>query len=164
MTVFRLQPRTCERAREWASLRLDGELSELEQALFDAHLARCVGCAAYARDVARTTEAIRSAAPQRLPEPIVLPLRRRRAGIPARALQVSTAAAAVVAAAVGLGTLFGSLGETQGTLSANSVRLSRSSIASGPSTVSDELLKVPRLAMIHAEMGIGKQRGIRIDV
>ena len=28
----------CERARFWASLRLDGELSELEGALLDAHL------------------------------------------------------------------------------------------------------------------------------
>ena len=30
----------------WASLRLDGELSELESALLDAHLGRCPDCAA----------------------------------------------------------------------------------------------------------------------
>jgi predicted anti-sigma-YlaC factor YlaD len=35
----------CERARMWASLRLDGELSELEGALLDAHLGRCAECA-----------------------------------------------------------------------------------------------------------------------
>lgn len=38
----------CARARFWASLRLDGELSELEGALLDAHLARCDPC----RDIA----------------------------------------------------------------------------------------------------------------
>src|SRR5207247_8945881 len=105
MTVFRPQPRTCERAREWASLRLDGELSELEQALLRAHLARCASCSAYARAITETTSAIRVAERQQLPEPITLPLRRRRSGIPAHALRASTAAAAVVAAAVGPGTL-----------------------------------------------------------
>jgi len=164
MTVFRPQPRTCERAREWASLRLDGELSELEHALLRAHLARCASCSAYARAISETTETIRAAEQERLPEPIALPLRRRRVGIPARSLRASTAAAAVIAAAVGLGTLFGSLGGTRAELSANAVRLSRNSIASGPSTDSDALIKTPRLAMLHAQMGIGKQRGIRIDV
>jgi len=163
MTVFRPQPRTCERAREWASLRLDGELSELEWALLEAHLARCTSCSMYARSVAETTDAIRNAEPERLQQPIALPLRRRRIGISARALQASTGAAAVLATAVGLGTLFGSLGGTQAGLSANAVRLSRSSIAAGPASESDALLKVPRLAMLKAQMGIGKQRGIRID-
>ena len=163
MTVFRPQPRTCERAREWASLRLDDELSELEGALLEAHLARCTSCSVYARTVAETTDAIRKAEPERLQQPIALPSRRHRIGIPARALQASTAAAAVLAAAVGLGTLFGSLGGTQAGLSANAVRLSRSSIGAGPATESDALLKMPRLAMLKAQMGIGKQRGIRIE-
>jgi anti-sigma factor RsiW len=41
----------------WASLRLDGELSELESALLDAHLGRCAECAAAAAafGVASTT-------------------------------------------------------------------------------------------------------------
>jgi len=34
----------CARARFWASLRIDGELSELEGALLDAHLTRCEAC------------------------------------------------------------------------------------------------------------------------
>jgi len=38
----------CARARFWASLRLDGELSELEGALLDAHLGRCDDCRAVA--------------------------------------------------------------------------------------------------------------------
>jgi predicted anti-sigma-YlaC factor YlaD len=41
-----VRPLACERARVWASLRLDGELSELEAALLDAHLGRCEECAA----------------------------------------------------------------------------------------------------------------------
>ena len=41
----------CARARFWASLRVDGELSELEGALLDAHLGRCADCSAYAAGV-----------------------------------------------------------------------------------------------------------------
>jgi predicted anti-sigma-YlaC factor YlaD len=51
----------CERARLWASLRLDGELSELEGALLDAHLARCAGCRAVAGGFVAATTALRSA-------------------------------------------------------------------------------------------------------
>ena len=163
MTALRPQPRMCERAREWASLRLDGELSELEQALLAAHLVRCESCAVYSGNVATTTEVIRTAELEPLHHPVALPLRRRRIGITARALQASTGAAAVLAAAVGLGTLFGSFGNAPSNLSTNAVRLSRSSIGAGPATESDALIKVPRLAMLKAEMGIGKQRGIRIE-
>ena len=45
----------CARARFWASLRVDGELSELEGALLDAHLGRCADCSAYAAGVTGTT-------------------------------------------------------------------------------------------------------------
>jgi predicted anti-sigma-YlaC factor YlaD len=160
MNVFRLQPRTCERSREWASLRLDSELSELEHALLDAHLARCESCAAYARAISDATLAMRSAAPVRLSEPILLPVRRR--GFPVRAVRAATATAAVVACAVGLGTLFGSLGAGSPSLSANAARLSKSNIASGPSTESDVLVRAPRLAMLKAQLGVGKQRGVGI--
>jgi predicted anti-sigma-YlaC factor YlaD len=34
----------CDRTREWISLALDGELSELEHALMEAHLQRCDSC------------------------------------------------------------------------------------------------------------------------
>jgi anti-sigma factor RsiW len=161
MRPFRVQPHACERAREWASLRLDGELSELEQALFDAHLERCPACAAYAQSIARTTEQIRTAGLQRLAHPLSLPLR-RRVTFPARALQAGTATAAALAAAVGLGTLFGAGG--QPSLSANAARLSASAIPAGPNSESDALLKLPRLAMLHAQMGVGKQRGLGLDV
>jgi predicted anti-sigma-YlaC factor YlaD len=51
----------CDRARFWASLRLDGELSELEGALLDAHLARCAGCRALADGFVASTATLRSA-------------------------------------------------------------------------------------------------------
>jgi anti-sigma factor RsiW len=63
----------CERARFWASLRLDGELSELEGALLDAHLTRCAGCRAIAQGFDASTAALRSA-PLEQHAPIVVEL------------------------------------------------------------------------------------------
>jgi predicted anti-sigma-YlaC factor YlaD len=51
----------CARARFWASLRIDGELSELEGALLDAHLGRCADCQAYEAGIAGATAALRNA-------------------------------------------------------------------------------------------------------
>ena len=68
----------CERARTWASLRADGELSELESALLDAHLGRCVQCRTFARDFEGVTGALRAAALER-PAQLALPVVRRRA-------------------------------------------------------------------------------------
>jgi anti-sigma factor RsiW len=96
----------CERAREWVSLELDGELSELEDALLRAHLGRCAACAAFASGVRTFTRELRAAPleePERVAPPAEAPKRVR-----VRALQVLVAAAAV-AAAVGLGSLAGSL-------------------------------------------------------
>ena len=41
----------CERARSRVSLGLDGELSEVEQAMLRAHVGRCAACAAFERDI-----------------------------------------------------------------------------------------------------------------
>jgi predicted anti-sigma-YlaC factor YlaD len=69
----------CERARFWASLRLDGELSELEGALLDAHAARCAGCRTVLADFAASTTALRSAPLERVaPVAVQLPRRPRR--------------------------------------------------------------------------------------
>ncbi|MFL5963180.1 MAG: zf-HC2 domain-containing protein [Gaiellaceae bacterium] len=56
----------CERPRFWTSLRLDGELSELEGALLDAHLLRCAGCRAVAESFGASTAALRSASLKRV--------------------------------------------------------------------------------------------------
>jgi anti-sigma factor RsiW len=95
----------CERAHSWVSLGLDGELSEVEQALLRLHVARCAACAGYALDLDALTRELRTA-PLARPAVAGMPQRRRSAGRPL--LQVGAAAAAVAIAA-GLGSLAGSL-------------------------------------------------------
>jgi anti-sigma factor RsiW len=56
----------CERARFWASLRLDGELSELEGASLDVHLARCAACQTVVADFGASTRALRFATFERI--------------------------------------------------------------------------------------------------
>src|SRR3954464_552019 len=87
----------CERAREWASLRADGELSELESALLDAHLCRCAPCRSFAGGAEKLTAALRAARLERpAPPAVVLPQHR-----PAlQALQAVLATAFAVAAGV----------------------------------------------------------------
>src|SRR5205809_751494 len=82
----------CERAREWASLRLDDELSEFEGALLDAHLRRCADCASYVLESGAGTAAIRGSELELLPRPVAIPLRPRR-GSAGLAPQAGAAAA-----------------------------------------------------------------------
>ena len=89
----------CERARTWASLRADGELSELEAALLDAHLGRCPACTEFAHGFEDVAGALRATRLER-PAPLALSLPRRRL----RALH--TAAAAVVVAGAGIAAFF----------------------------------------------------------
>jgi hypothetical protein len=93
MDVRTVKPltRQCERARECASLRLDDELSEFEQALVHAHLARCEPCRAFADELEATTNHIRSTPLERLEQPVALPSRRRL--VPRRPVEVAAAAA-----------------------------------------------------------------------
>ena len=94
----------CERARFWASLRLDGELSQLEGALLDAHVARCAGCQAVAEGFGASTSALRSATLEHVaPVAIDLPRSPRR-------LLASVAVAAVLV----LGVIAGGFGSEQG--------------------------------------------------
>lgn len=92
-----LTSQLCARARFWASLRLDGELSELEGALLDAHLARCAACAGVARNFGALTHEVRSRPLER-----VAPVAVRRPHSPRRVFAgVATAAVVAVAALVG---------------------------------------------------------------
>ena len=56
----------CDRARGWAALAPDGELSELERKLLQAHLLRCEECRAFADDVVTITlpEELRTGSPR----------------------------------------------------------------------------------------------------
>ena len=85
----------CARARFWASLRLDGELSELESALLDAHLARCAECCAVVAGFQGSTEGLR-AAPLVKPAPIAIP----HGGTSRRVLATVFVAAVVAVAAI----------------------------------------------------------------
>jgi hypothetical protein len=88
-----------------ASLELDGQLSQVEQALQRAHVGCCAECAAFVLDVGGLTKEIR-ATPLSRPSRAGLSARRRSSGT--RALRVGAVAAAVAIAA-GLGSLAGSL-------------------------------------------------------
>jgi anti-sigma factor RsiW len=90
----------CERAREWVSLALDGELSELEAARLRAHTERCAACAAYARTVRAATEELRAAEPE--PAAVVVPLDRSRRRRPLLHAMLPAAAVIALATATGL--------------------------------------------------------------
>ncbi len=87
----------CERARAWASLHVDGELSQLERALLDSHLASCGDCREFVACVETTTGMLRAAELEVLTEPVRLPAPRYRVG---RLVAPLAGAAAVLAAAV----------------------------------------------------------------
>ena len=84
----------CERSREWISLRLDGELSELAEKMLESHLARCAGCRAFETDATATSRLVRTAPLELLEQPIALP-RGRRLGLVRPAGAVAATAAAV---------------------------------------------------------------------
>jgi hypothetical protein len=99
-----LSPRNgrCERARQWASLRIDDERSELEDALLEKHLEGCASCSAFAARLAATAEAVR-AVPLERPE-ISYPRFERpviRLPVGRRVAIVAVAAAAALGAFVG---------------------------------------------------------------
>jgi hypothetical protein len=101
MTMMR-HPRgvLCDRARAWAALAPDGELSELERKLLGSHLDRCVACADFAFEVAAVAAELRAASLQPLRRPVSVPVWRRRQAY-AR-LRAVGAAAAVAAIALGV--------------------------------------------------------------
>jgi predicted anti-sigma-YlaC factor YlaD len=105
MRTMRTTGRRCDRAREYASLRLDGELSDFEQALLGSHLERCPSCRAFADDLVCVTERLRTAPLARPSIAVTLP---RRRTVAFRNVQVGAAAAAVFSV-VGIGALFGML-------------------------------------------------------
>jgi predicted anti-sigma-YlaC factor YlaD len=91
--------RDCERMRSLISASLDGEVSEVEQATADAHLAECGACRAYAASLAETSRMLRATPLEEMSFPIVLPSHRLRL---ARTMQLGAAAAAVAAVFLGV--------------------------------------------------------------
>jgi hypothetical protein len=93
----------CERARQWASVELDGEISTFERALLADHLGKCPECRAFSADVAGLTEALR-AAPYEPFEGVTIGRIRRRAR-----LAMTPVAVAATVAAIGLGSILASV-------------------------------------------------------
>ena len=111
--MTRVTDRGCSRAQAWASLELDGELSQLESVLLERHLERCAGCAVHVSDMRALAEALRTAPPEAPSAPVfVASSRSSRAG--ALATKVAIAAALALAAG-GLGVFAGSLGGDRAT-------------------------------------------------
>jgi predicted anti-sigma-YlaC factor YlaD len=89
----------CERARQWASIELDGELSTFERVLLRAHLAHCPPCREFRSETNGLTNALRMAPLEQLDHPIEIGRVRRLR------LRLAPAAAAMAVAAVGLGSI-----------------------------------------------------------
>src|SRR5258708_22663292 len=128
----------CARARFWASLRVDGELSELEGALLDAHLARCVDCRAFQTTAASSAGLLRSA-----PLVALTPLRVDVPRSPRRMLFGAAAAAVLVGAALLAGFVHGAIAPP--TLSESAVR-SVAIVASAETT--DQLRRLRRTSLL----------------
>jgi predicted anti-sigma-YlaC factor YlaD len=90
----------CERARQWASTEVDGELSSFERVLLHAHLDACASCSEFSSTISGLTKALREARLEQLEAPIAIGRPRRRAR-----LRLAPAAAAMAVAAVGLGSI-----------------------------------------------------------
>src|SRR3954451_25404680 len=93
----------CERARQWVSLRIDDELTELEDALLQKHLEACGPCRSFAARLKATTDLLRQT-PQEQPQIEYAPRARRPAGFPVG----RRVAIAAIAAAAALGSFVGS--------------------------------------------------------
>ena len=88
----------CDQVRELVSASLDHELSELNAARVQSHLAVCAACRTYAAGAAEASRLLRQTPLEEMSVPIVVPGRRLAV---ARKLQVAAAAAAL-AVTVGL--------------------------------------------------------------
>jgi putative zinc finger protein len=96
-------PEACNRTRQHVSLRLDTQLSELEIAVMEHHLARCPACRSFADELKGVTEALRDADLVEPPIHFELPHRPARVGMS----RAGTAAAAAILVAVAIGGVAG---------------------------------------------------------
>ncbi len=96
----------CARAREWSSLRADGELSELERLLLRRHLSRCASCRDFAGQLQTTTQLLRAAPVERPSRSLAPEVRSTR---PRRRRYRIAVAAGFVAIAAATGGVVGSI-------------------------------------------------------
>ena len=92
----------CNRARQWISLEVDGDVSQIERAMLANHLDGCQTCRVFASDVSAFHRMLSETPMEALSRPIELP-RRARTFAFSRVAVVAPAAAAIVALGVGVG-------------------------------------------------------------
>jgi predicted anti-sigma-YlaC factor YlaD len=127
----------CTRARFLASLRIDGELSELEGVLLDGHLAACDGCREAADGFAAAARMLRAEPPVTV-APVVIQLKRT----PRRAF-----ATVAVAAVVLLGVIAG--GVVRGEVSRETASIPHAvAIVAGAETA-DQLRRLRRPTLLN---------------
>lgn len=95
-----VRPVTCERARQFATLDLDGELSLFERGILDRHLRRCASCAGYDHTIKGFTEQIRTTPLEQIRLASIGPRSRWSVPLVGRSI-------AAMAAVVAFGTWFG---------------------------------------------------------
>src|SRR5215218_6834801 len=88
----------CDRAREWATAEVDGELSRFELVLLRAHLDACPSCREFHTAIGGITKTLRATPPERLERTVEVTRLRRRLRP-----RLAPAAAAMAVAAVVLG-------------------------------------------------------------
>lgn len=101
MRMRSILPADCARACQQVSMRLDSELSELETAQLETHLAACSDCRAFGQAIASVTHAIRRAPTEYSTVSIGLPRRRSRVdALLAGSMRAGSAVAAMAVVAV----------------------------------------------------------------
>lgn len=138
-------PTECMQAREWASTRLDGELSELEAAHLDAHLAGCPDCADYAGEIGGLAAVLRSEPLVQPRLPVFAPRRRRAGRLNVAAVAVTMAVA--TASSFAVGQLVGSGGGAPSATTGVSVSVSVASPRPAPDLLG--MLRRPRLGRVE---------------
>jgi predicted anti-sigma-YlaC factor YlaD len=139
----------CERARQWASVELDGELSSFERALLADHLSRCPDCRAFRASVAGFTAELREA-PHEPFEGIAIGRMRRRFR-----LAQAPVAVAMAVAVIALGSILASV-QLKGAAVGGLRPLPRTPAVSGPDTLN--LRTLGALKRLHAASLSSPQR------
>src|SRR5205809_4020229 len=93
----------CDRARQWISAGLDGELSEFEGVLLEGHLAACKACTAFLVETRSLTNELRNTPMEHFDVRVAARKRRRIA------FRLSPVAASLAVVAVGVGSVLASV-------------------------------------------------------
>jgi predicted anti-sigma-YlaC factor YlaD len=140
----------CERARQWASAGVDGELSTFERALLADHLERCASCREFSLAITDLTTALRAAPRERI-EGISIVRRHVR-------LRLAPAAAAMAVAAVGLGSVLASV-EIKGGSVASLPPVHAAPLVAAPDTLN--LSASYMLERLHSDRPTASGRSLR---